>query len=76
MRFFKADALLKTHQRAEPPCPIRDEMEIEGFDRNQERLLRSRKRATEPMTEKEKWRAMYRILFPNDDPANTPSPCK
>lgn len=48
---------------------------VEGFDAAQEDRLRSRKKAkgiAEP-SEAERWRDVYKILFPHDD---VPSPCK
>jgi len=47
---------------------------LEGFDKDQERLLKSRKKST--LTEEEKWKEMFRILFPNDEEDLIPSPCK
>lgn len=37
--------------------------------------LRSRKKIVPNATEVEKWHAVYRILFPDDDPEDQPSPC-
>ena len=49
---------------------------MEGFNRTQESLLRSRRKDGQELTEEEKWYKVYRILFPNDDHTNMPSPCK
>ncbi|KAK0639560.1 hypothetical protein B0T16DRAFT_245725 [Cercophora newfieldiana] len=47
---------------------------VEGFDAVQERSLRSRKRANPEHSETEKWREVYRILFPHVTHEDTPSP--
>ena len=50
-------------------------MPQDGLDESQIRRLRSRKRVGEPgqePTESDKWVAMYRIIFPDDD--DVPSP--
>jgi hypothetical protein len=45
----------------------------EGFNNDQERSLRSRKRTG--LSEAGKWEEAYRILFPHDI-GGMPSPCK
>jgi hypothetical protein len=52
----------------QPPQPV------EGFDKQQEKKLKSRKRST--LSEEEKWRETFRILFPDDEEENIPSPCE
>jgi hypothetical protein len=49
---------------------------VEGIDVEQEAKLRSRGKEYTRKTEPEKWRTVYRILFPGDDPKHIPSPCK
>ncbi|KAF2477623.1 uncharacterized protein BDR25DRAFT_2571 [Lindgomyces ingoldianus] len=71
---FKVQALLHEHQRADERCPKRHEVAIEGFDKLQEKRLRSRKRVQPEVSEEDKWREMYRILFPDDDDMLMPSP--
>lgn len=39
----------------------------------QEKQLKSRKHTTRRQTDEEKWRDIYRLLFPNQE---IPSPCK
>ena len=73
---FKSDGLLNDHQRASDPCPKRDEPLTEGLDRNQEKLLRSRKKSQVDRSEPEKWADVYIILFPKDPPESIPTPCK
>ncbi|PSN74914.1 hypothetical protein BS50DRAFT_615700 [Corynespora cassiicola Philippines] len=71
---FKVEALFHEHQRAKDTCTMRPKENLEGFDKEQEKRLRSRKRCPPEQNEEEKWRDMYRILFPSDDPASMPSP--
>lgn len=49
---------------------------VEGFNKDQEKKLRSRKKATADTTDEDKWREIYMILFPDDDLASIPTPCK
>lgn len=48
----------------------------EGFTKDQEKRLRSRKKTHTDMTDEDKWREIYTILFPDDDPGAIPSPRK
>ncbi|KAF2191543.1 hypothetical protein K469DRAFT_697196 [Zopfia rhizophila CBS 207.26] len=64
---FKAETLLRDHQRADKPCQKRPEETTEGFDKLQEKRLRCRKKSHPELSEEDKWREAYRILFPNDD---------
>jgi len=47
---------------------------VEGFTKDQETRLRSRKKAQADTTDEDKWREIYMILFPDDDEASIPSP--
>ncbi|KXX73045.1 hypothetical protein MMYC01_210087 [Madurella mycetomatis] len=47
---------------------------LEGSTKEQEKMLRSRKKLRPGMTDAEKWREMYKILFPDDDFDAIPSP--
>jgi len=67
---------LQVHLRADRPCLALDLPPLDGIDAIQEKLLRSRKKAHKEWTEAEKWRDAYRILFPHDDEATLPSPCR
>ena len=73
---FKSEAELKEHYRSPNTCDMRDDEPLEGFDNEQEKKPRCRKRSIYAQTEEEKWKEMYRTLFPNDDEATFPSPCK
>ncbi|KAI9686089.1 MAG: hypothetical protein M1822_004072 [Bathelium mastoideum] len=69
---FKTDDSLLEHQRADEPCQKGDRSPMDGFDKQQEKLLRSRKRNQK--SEVEKWVEVYTILFPNDSSESVPSP--
>jgi hypothetical protein len=65
---------LDNHLRQPKVCEIKEAQPMEGFDKAQEKELRSRKRTM--LNEVEKWKATYRILFPDDDEQLQPSPCE
>ncbi|KAL2148641.1 hypothetical protein VTH82DRAFT_2195 [Thermothelomyces myriococcoides] len=72
---FKVESQLQDHLQQDPPCPIRQNRVIqEGFTKEQEKKLRSRKKTHADMTDEDKWREIYMILFPDDDPETIPSP--
>ena len=48
----------------------------EGFTKDQEKRLRSRKKTNADMTDEDKWCEIYMILFPDDGENAIPSPCK
>lgn len=48
----------------------------DGYTKDQEKQLRSRKKSRRDLTEEEKWFEMYKILFPTDDIYGMISPCK
>lgn len=74
---FKEEKLLSSHLQQNPPCISRENHTlVEGFTKDQEKKLRSRKKAQADTTDEDKWREIYMILFPDDDPASIPSPCK
>lgn len=72
---FETETALTNHSRSTVVCEIRSFEAPEGFNKEQEKKLRSRKREGNP-TEEDLWRKMYRILFPLDDNTSIPSPCK
>ena len=55
---------------------MRSKVQRDGFNKDQETKLRSKKRSRIPLTEEEKWKAVWQILFPNDTEDDIPSPCK
>ncbi|OIW32952.1 hypothetical protein CONLIGDRAFT_156815 [Coniochaeta ligniaria NRRL 30616] len=69
---FKTEAQLNDHMRSETPCDIVSKMEEEEeCNPEQQRLLRARTNTT-TLTDEERWRTMYTILFPNT--TTVPSP--
>lgn len=74
---FKTDDLLQSHLQQDPPCVVQENRMLhEGFTKNQEKRLRSRKKAHADTSDEAKWREIYMILFPDDDPSSIPSPCE
>ncbi|KAK3390701.1 hypothetical protein B0H63DRAFT_388880 [Podospora didyma] len=72
---FKGDNQLRAHLQQDPPCDVRtNQTLVEGFTKDQEKRLRSRKKVQADMTDEDKWREIYMILFPDDDKATIPSP--
>ncbi|KAK1772731.1 hypothetical protein QBC33DRAFT_464203, partial [Phialemonium atrogriseum] len=67
---FKSEAEYGDHQRAATRCPLERENPWDGyFDQATQKILRSRQKASSP--EVEKWKDVYRLLFPGD---HVPSP--
>lgn len=64
------------HQRLPDPCPLKDMEHVEGFDAVQERNLKSRKRSNPELSEIDKWREIYKILFPGVPDEEIPSHCE
>jgi len=73
-RSEKADTELEQHQRSLESCELRHEELAEGLSKEQEKMLRSKKRPARAQSEAEKWEGMYRILFPLANEASIPSP--
>ncbi|KAH7389987.1 hypothetical protein BKA66DRAFT_460242 [Pyrenochaeta sp. MPI-SDFR-AT-0127] len=71
---FAHDTALRAHQRDERGCAVRTQMPLEGFDKEQERRLKSKKRSQTYQSEEEKWKGVYKILFPDDEAEQMPSP--
>ncbi|KAH8878855.1 hypothetical protein GQ53DRAFT_834646 [Thozetella sp. PMI_491] len=63
------------HMRRDPPCKKGEANKApEGFNKWQEKELRSRKSAYASGSEADRWHYVYRILFPDDDVRQYPSP--
>jgi hypothetical protein len=54
---------------------LNDPVVHEGISEDQKALLRKKKRYGSAYTEAKKWRNMYKILFPDDEEDDIPSPC-
>ncbi|KAK4208984.1 hypothetical protein QBC37DRAFT_391574 [Rhypophila decipiens] len=68
---LKSETDLRNHQRQPEGCEIKLVDLPEGFDKAQEAELRKKKHGE---TEEERWYAMYKILFPDEDGDLVPSP--
>ena len=73
---FADDVALREHQRDPGGCELRELIPLEGFDKDQEKKMKSKKGSQVHHGEVEKWKAVYRILFPDDHDADMPSPCE
>lgn len=73
---FANEPTLREHQRDPHGCEIKDQVPLEGFDKDQERKLKSKKRSLVYQSEEDKWKGVYRILFPDDNDVDMPSPCR
>ncbi|KAI8629959.1 hypothetical protein F5Y19DRAFT_65602 [Xylariaceae sp. FL1651] len=62
---FEIEQSFIDHLRASEPCHLREKEPIEGFDAKQEEQLKSRKKKQGAVSEVEKWRSVFRILFPH-----------
>ncbi|KAH4037652.1 hypothetical protein HBI56_222930 [Parastagonospora nodorum] len=71
---FKTESLLTEHQRSTESCIVRDAIPMEGFDKDQERALKSRKSMFRAESEEAKWKIVYLILFPDTALGELPSP--
>lgn len=71
---FTVESDLDAHLRSAPSCEIRENARMQGMNKEQEKKLRSKKRSADVQSEEDKWKAVYRILFPDDDPSVMPSP--
>jgi hypothetical protein len=72
-KVVETDADLFDHLRGEP-CEVSAPQAIEGISREQLKVLR--KRAAPCRLEEEKWRDVYRLLYPTVLETEIPSPCK
>jgi hypothetical protein len=70
---FDADTDLSTHLRSQD-CQLSAPQPVEGIERETLKVLRKRSPALR--LEEDKWRDVYRLLFPNVDETDIPSPCK
>ncbi|KAI0875669.1 hypothetical protein GGS24DRAFT_499620 [Hypoxylon argillaceum] len=71
---FESEQNYFDHQRAPIPCELGEREPIEGFNADQERQLKSRKKKGHVVSETEKWRAVFQILFPHVPIDDIPSP--
>ncbi|KIW09128.1 hypothetical protein, variant 1 [Verruconis gallopava] len=70
---FDTETSLTVHSKQEISCLPTVGIELEGFDKNQEKMLKAKKKLPH-LSEAEKWIEIFKILFPHDDPDQIPSP--
>lgn len=73
---FSDAKTLNAHLRSDNPCRKKDIAAAQGIDEHQEKKLRERKRVGSAVTDEQRWRDIYMILFPEANKNNLPSPCK
>ncbi|KAJ8129302.1 hypothetical protein O1611_g4333 [Lasiodiplodia mahajangana] len=71
---FESEQDYFNHQRAPVPCELGEREPIEGFDADQEKQLKSRKKKSHLVSDIDKWRAVFQILFPHVPTDQIPSP--
>ncbi|KAI1359916.1 hypothetical protein F5Y08DRAFT_62871 [Xylaria arbuscula] len=72
---FDTEAERDSHMRSTDQCELRDPpAPIEGFNTSQRVELKSRPRGLKNMSEPQKWRRVYLILFPGTPEIEIPSP--
>jgi hypothetical protein len=62
---FDSDSKLREHSRLPEGCDLRTADPLEGFDKDQERRLRSRKKGVLADSKEDQWKEIYLILFPD-----------
>ncbi|KAI1452654.1 hypothetical protein F4805DRAFT_462585 [Annulohypoxylon moriforme] len=64
---FEEEKTLENHSRETKACIVQDKKLLDGFDSKQEIMLRSRKKPKPrtDLSEPEKWKLIYKILFPD-----------
>jgi hypothetical protein len=74
---FDNENQLNEHSRLEESCSIREKISMEGFNKDQEKELKSRRAMFRAGgSEEKKWQTVYLILFPDTPFGSMPSPCK
>ena len=72
---FQSEKELKVHLRLEEICNLEPEMIADGIDKHTEEQLKSKRRVPGVITEVDKWKQVWRILFPEDPEDKIPDPC-
>ena len=73
---FETEAQLTEHSRVMDGCIMKDAKPMEGFDKDQEKKLKSRTSMFRAENEEQKWKIIYLILFPDTALSEMPSPCR
>ncbi|KAB5523075.1 hypothetical protein GE09DRAFT_1194988 [Coniochaeta sp. 2T2.1] len=69
---FNTGADLVEHLRSWTPCEISEAVDEERCTLVQQEQLKARRRHSSALTEEDRWRAVYSILFPEDMPIPSP----
>jgi hypothetical protein len=74
-KLFKTQEQLDSHLLVDASdiCGVQTGHPPEGITVEHERRLRSRKKASPNQTDGDRWKDIYKLLFPNEE---IPSPCK
>ena len=67
---------MNAHLRSDDPCRKKDIAAAQGIDEQQEKKLKERKRVGSSVTDEQRWRDIYMILFPGANKNSLPSPCE
>lgn len=70
---FKSQDEVNEHQKEPEPCLLRETELGDGLTSDIVEKLKSRKKSDKNQTESERWREIYKLLFPQD---LVPDPCK
>ncbi|KAK8026093.1 hypothetical protein PG990_003916, partial [Apiospora arundinis] len=65
---------LNAHLRSDDPCRKKDIAAAQGIDEQQEKKLKERKRVGSSVSDEQRWRDIYMILFPEANKNSLPSP--
>jgi hypothetical protein len=70
---LKSQAELIEHSEAVDPCRSRSRKLEDGFDIQIFLLLHTKRKATRGQTEADRWKEIFKLLFPNEQ---VPNPCE
>jgi hypothetical protein len=70
---FKDQDAVTQHLLQPEACELKDTINADGITAEIVEKLRSKKKAQRDQTEEERWKEIYRLLFPNE---MVPNPCE
>lgn len=74
---FESERDRDAHMRSPEQCMLQPQPPyIDGFNASQRNEFKCRPKGYNLMTEEQKWRHVYLILFPDTEEQDVPSPCK
>ncbi|KAF2830185.1 hypothetical protein CC86DRAFT_403493 [Ophiobolus disseminans] len=71
---FENESQITDHSRSMDMCIVTDTLPPEGFDKDQEKELKKRKKMFRAESEEQKWKIVYLILFPDTALTELPTP--